>query len=222
MHKQVTENIRQVGGAGLSSDEDAAVYLIQSKDEAAIIDSGCGRRVDKIRNNILSWGVSEDQVAYLLLTHCHFDHTGGANALKRIFNCKIVAHELDAAPLEAGDSVMTAANWYGAIMEPVKVDHKIKGKTESIKLGNMEIKAIHMPGHSPGSVVYMVNSSGKTVLFAQDVHGPLDAAFQSNAKDYQNSLKRMMALDADILCEGHFGIYKGKENVRQFIESFIC
>ena len=62
---QITENIWQVGGAGLSSNEDAAVYLIQSKNQAAIIDSGCGWSVDKIKNNILSAGVSAVSYTHL-------------------------------------------------------------------------------------------------------------------------------------------------------------
>ena len=59
------------------------------------------------------------------------------------------------------------------------------------------------------------------ILFGQDVHGPLDASFLSNRKDYIHSLKFMMGLNADILCEGHFGIYKGRDNINQFIQSFL-
>jgi glyoxylase-like metal-dependent hydrolase (beta-lactamase superfamily II) len=59
------------------------------------------------------------------------------------------------------------------------------------------------------------------VLFGQDVHGPLDASFLSNREDYIRSLKFMMGLNADVLCEGHFGIYRGKEKINRFIESFL-
>jgi len=88
-------------------------------------------------------------------------------------------------------------------------------------LGGRNIEAIHVPGHSPGSVVYLTESEGKKVLFAQDVHGPLDSSFLSNKKDYLKSLKLLLSLEADILCEGHFGIYKGKKEVAKFIESFL-
>lgn len=59
------------------------------------------------------------------------------------------------------------------------------------------------------------------VLFAQDVHGPLHPMLLSSREDYLHSLEHLISLEADILCEGHFGIYKGKERVKEFIESFL-
>jgi glyoxylase-like metal-dependent hydrolase (beta-lactamase superfamily II) len=59
------------------------------------------------------------------------------------------------------------------------------------------------------------------VLFAQDVHGPLAPSLLSNEADYQRSLRRLRDLDADILCEGHYGVFEGREEARRFIESFI-
>jgi len=38
---------------------------------------------------------------------------------------------------------------------------------------------------------------------------------------YQDSLKKMLELNADILCEGHYGVFKGKAAVREFISSFM-
>jgi hypothetical protein len=40
-------------------------------------------------------------------------------------------------------------------------------------------------------------------------------------EDYVKSLEFMLSLEADILCEGHFGVYIGKDRVRDFIESFL-
>jgi len=59
------------------------------------------------------------------------------------------------------------------------------------------------------------------VLFGQDVHGPIHPALRSDEREYQRSLKKMLALEADLLLEGHFGIYRGKTAVRQFIQSYI-
>jgi len=59
------------------------------------------------------------------------------------------------------------------------------------------------------------------VLFGQDVHGPLHPSLLSDPTAYQTSLKKLLAFDADILCEGHFGVYRGKETVRKFIRSFL-
>ncbi len=161
------------------------------------------------------------EIEYLFLTHCHYDHTGGAGALRDHYGCRIVAHELDAAYLESGDSTVTAADWYGARMNPLKIDHKIKNRKETFQPGSGELTAYHCPGHSPGSVVYLAKIDAKKVLFGQDVHGPLEVSFLSDRKNYIRSLKFMMGLNADILCEGHFGIYHGKENICRFIGSYL-
>jgi glyoxylase-like metal-dependent hydrolase (beta-lactamase superfamily II) len=59
------------------------------------------------------------------------------------------------------------------------------------------------------------------VLFAQDVHGPLHPSLHSNRDDYQASLRRILELDADILCEGHFGVFRGKHDARRFVAQYI-
>ena len=116
---------------------------------------------------------------------------------------------------------MTAASWYGTRMAPLNIDYKIDGSKETIKIGNGGITAYHCPGHSPGSLVLVVEADATRILFGQDVHGPLDSSLLSNAADYKRSLSFMLELDADILCEGHFGVYKGKSEVEQFIRSYL-
>ena len=130
-------------------------------------------------------------------------------------------HALDARFLEVGDNEITAATWYGARLQPCSVDRRLTGEDENISLGERTIRAVHIPGHSPGSVAYLTSSSGLKILFAQDVHGPLHPSLLSNAEDYLASLQRLIDLDADVLCEGHYGIYKGKENIARFVRSFM-
>jgi glyoxylase-like metal-dependent hydrolase (beta-lactamase superfamily II) len=88
-------------------------------------------------------------------------------------------------------------------------------------LGKRQVTAIHTPGHTPGSVVYLVESDGKQVLFGQDVHGPLHDDFGSDRRAYRQSLINMAELGADILCEGHFGVFRGADKVKAFIRSFL-
>jgi len=218
---RVTSHITVVGGSGLSHPDDAAVYLVASRGEAALIDAGCGLGTGKILANCRAAGVDPHWVRYLLLTHCHYDHTGGAAAIRAHTGCDIVAHELDACFLEAGDSQTTAASWYGARTEPLSVDIKVSGKEQRFRVGDLELTLLHTPGHSPGSAVVTVVSDGKLVVFGQDVHGPLHQALRSCRADYEQSLKRLLALQADVLCEGHYGVIVGKERVRDFIEEYV-
>lgn len=221
MHQQITSDIFQVAGGGLTSPEDAAAYLITSGNHAALIDAGCGYAMNRMLENIENCGVSPEQVEALLLTHCHFDHTGGAKAFRDKTGCRIIVHEADAVFLETGDNEVTAASWYGSVITGFKADHLIRGDRETIQLGDKSIEAVHTPGHSPGSAVYLTESGGMTVLFGQDVHGPLDRRLLSDRGEYEKSLLRMIDMRADILCEGHFGVFKGKDRVERFIRRFL-
>jgi glyoxylase-like metal-dependent hydrolase (beta-lactamase superfamily II) len=218
---KITNEIFQVGGSGITSPEDGAIYLIIFGDEAALVDAGCGNEPERLFMNIQQCGVMPTQIKYLLITHCHYDHVGGIEGIREQTGCRVMAHEMDARYLERGDGTATAAKWYGASIHPVKIDEKISGNQQAIELGGREIKALHTPGHSPGSMVYLMESEGLTVLFGQDVHGPLDRSLHSNRADYVKSLNQLLALEADILCEGHFGIIKGKKEVANFIRSFL-
>lgn len=217
----ITSEIWQVGGDGYTSAQDAAIYLVCFDNCAALVDAGCGGQIDRLAANIRACGVAPEKIEYLLLTHCHFDHIGGAEEVRDRFDCAIVVHEKDAVAMETGNSLLTAANWYGKRQRRVNVDVKLSGSRSQITLGSRPVTAIHTPGHTPGSVVYLVESDRMRVLFGQDVHGPLHDDFGSDQEDYRQSLLNMAELGADILCEGHFGIFRGADKVREFIRSFL-
>jgi glyoxylase-like metal-dependent hydrolase (beta-lactamase superfamily II) len=220
-HLQVTGGIYQVGGGDLTQGGDAAIYLLNFEGHVALVDAGCGLSIDPLFRNIESCGVTPSETEWILITHCHFDHTGGVKALKDTLKCKVMAHALDAPFLEAGDNGVTAATWYGSTIQPFTVDRKLSAAREDIQIGGRIVLGLHAPGHSPGSVVYLAESDGLKVLFGQDVHGPLHPSLLSNRTDYFRSLELMISLEADILCEGHYGVIKGKKQVREFIHSFM-
>jgi len=107
---KIMDNLWQVGGAEFTTVEDAAVYLVRFGEKAALFDSGCGSDHDTLVMNISEVLPSDVEIEYLFLTHCHYDHTGGAERTRSRYGCKIVAHELDAEHLEIGDSRVTALN----------------------------------------------------------------------------------------------------------------
>lgn len=167
---KITDTIWQVGGDSLSAAGDGAVYLALFGAQAVLIDAGCGHGHKKTVANIKHRISPAVPIKYLFLTHCHFDHTGGADDLRREFGCSIVAHEQDAVFLETGDSEVTAASWYESALKKFKIDHKIQGSKEIFSVGSGSITALHAPGHSPGSMVLLTESRREKVLFGQDVH----------------------------------------------------
>ena len=73
----------------------------------------------------------------------------------------------------------------------------------------------------PSTRSIVATSVGLKIVFAQDVHGPLLPSLLSNADDYQASLQRLIDLDANVLYEGHYGIYKGRQDIVRFVRSFM-
>jgi glyoxylase-like metal-dependent hydrolase (beta-lactamase superfamily II) len=221
MSKKILHHLWQVGGEGLTAPGDAAAYLIRFGDQAALIDAGCGGANARLTTNIDGCLEGGAGLSHLLLTHCHYDHCGGAEAVRQTYGCKIVAHALDAVYLEAGDSEVSAASWYGARLNPLPVDIKLEQQETPITIGSGSLTARHWPGHSPGSLIYYTHVDDQLVLFAQDVHGPIHPSLKSDARRYRESLGQMLELDADLLLEGHFGIIEGKPAVRRFIQSYM-
>ncbi len=213
---EIINKIYIVGGPEITDPKDGCVYLLNFE-EMVLIDTGAGGSVDKIINNINNLGLNPNGIKDIILTHCHIDHIGGVREFKRRFEAKIYIHTLDAPPLENGDQILTASKFYQINFPATKVDFKFHSDEEILRIGKHNIHCLHTPGHTPGSISIYLEKDGKKVLFAQDLHGPLLEEFGSNIEDWDSSTKRLLDLDADILCEGHFGIFKTKKDVRNYI-----
>jgi glyoxylase-like metal-dependent hydrolase (beta-lactamase superfamily II) len=213
--KEIIKNLYHIGDSGCS------VFLIdtQSKDGLVLID--CGMSLSMIKK-ISKSGLDPMNIKHCIITHFHIDHIGACAELKD-FNKDVAfyAHELDAVPIEEpGHDNKTAASWYGTTYNPVKLDRKMKGDLETLILGNLDFHCIHTPGHTPGSISILIELHNLKILFGQDLHGPIIPGV-SNFDDYQKSLRKLLDLNADILCEGHFGVYRPAEKVKNYIKQYI-
>ncbi len=215
---EIVKNIFIVGGPEITDGRDGCVYLLNFR-ELLLIDTGAGWSIDTIINNISTLGFDCRNLNKVLLTHCHIDHVGGAPEIKKRFGSKIYIHQLDAPPVENGDPILTAANWYQTSFPPIPVDVRFSAKEEILEIEDQKIICLHTPGHTPGSICIYLDKDERRILFAQDLHGPILKEFGSNLEDYGRSTKRLLELEADILCEGHFGIYRTKKDVRNYILS---
>lgn len=218
---RIRKNLWQVGGRGMTDPSDAAAYLVRLGEHAALIDAGSGRGHLQLVKNIAECMESGTKLENLLLTHCHFDHAGGAQAIREEFGCRIVAHELDAIYLQSGDDRVTGAARQNASAEPLSVDIKLEGRQAIVCVGDGTITAIHCPGHTPGSVVYTTEIDGELILFGQDLAGPLHSEWLSDEEQYLASLEMVASLKADVLLEGHFGIIESRLEVGEFIQNCI-
>ena len=213
---RVWKDVYLVGSAELTHPADCSTYLVNCGD-LVLIDAGAGLNFEGLVSNIESLGFDPTRLRAVILTHSHIDHIGSAWQLRQEFGAQVIAHELDAKAIETG--LGTGAEFYGVPYHPCPVDLKLKGPEDNLRYGAHELKVLHIPGHTRGSVAVYVDM-GKRVLFGQDVHGPyfLPGADPAQAK---LSLQKLLEVQADILCEGHFGIFQPNEAVKKYIESYM-
>jgi len=218
--KEITGDTYIIGDSDMSDSRDCSVYLL-NLGELVLIDTGAGPSANKIIQNIEKLGFDPARISTVILTHCHIDHVGGAQEFKKRFGSRIVMHEIDAEAVERGDSRMTAAYWYGVNFAPLVVDVRLTKEKEKLTFRDQEIVCLHTPGHTPGSISVYLDRGGERILFGQDIHGPFLAEFGANMSHWQKSMEKLLALKADILCEGHFGVYQPNEKVTEYIERYM-
>ena len=215
--REKVKNIFHLGDSGCS------VYLVDTRSEDGLVLIDCGMSLSLIKD-INEIGLDPLDIKHCILTHFHIDHIAACAKLKKSNKkVKFYAHELDAEAIEEeGHDDKTAAGWYGVIYKPIKLDKYLTGDIEVLRFGDLDFQCIHIPGHTPGSIAILLELTNPNIkiLFGQDLHGPIIPGV-SNFEDYQNSLKKLLELEADILCEGHFGIYQPKERVKNYILQYI-
>ena len=181
---KITDLIHLVGsgrnGISISHRFDSHVYLIESPGGHVMIDAGVGLDVDLIIENIRKEGFDPADVAHLFLTHVHSDHAGGCAELKERLGLKVYAAKAEAHLLRTGDhlglglDVAIRDGFYPPdyVFPPCEPYLELEGG-EIFDFGNFTLETIHAPGHSEGSMCYLVKIGSRVCLFSGDVvvHG---------------------------------------------------
>jgi len=212
-------DVHNVGGFGYDSN----VYLIKCS-KPIVVDAGTGQGIyfKKMIENIEKL-CSLKSIKTIVLTHMHFDHTGGTEKLQKLTDANLLIHKDDASHVRIGDNVATGARMFGGSMEPLNTS--ITG--DSVDGGDIALKVIHTPGHSPGSIsLYEEKSkslfSGDTV-FADGSTGRWDL-IGGDYNQLLNSVRKLSKLDVKNLYPGHERFVEGNGNEHimmalRFIES---
>ncbi len=216
---RVIDSIYMVGSSEVSDSMDCCIYLVDAG-ELVLIDTGAGKSAGRVVDNIQAMGLMPEKLSTIIITHAHIDHIGSLYALKTKYNAKVIAHEADAQAIESGKKV--GAEYYGVKYRTCKVDIKLQGESSNFKIGAFEFQFLHIPGHTPGSVVVILNDvGGEKVLFGQDIHGPYHPMWGGEPLKAIKSLEKLREIRADILCEGHYGVIRPAEEVDEFISEYI-
>lgn len=199
----------------------AACYLIGSDGHYAFVESGTSRSVPLLLQVLAERGIARTAVDYVMPTHVHLDHAGGAGALLReLPNARLVIHPrgarhmIDPAKLIAGATAVYGAEvlraTYGEIV-PVPASRVIVADVSaardfSLDLGRRRLQFIDAPGHARHhDAIWDAASQG---WFTGDVFGlsyrefddargnwimPTTSPVQFDPVAWQTSLDRILA-----------------------------
>ncbi len=224
----VTHGIHTIDTGFVRPQFDAA-YLIVERGHAAFIDCGTAFSVPRMLTALDATGLTPADVDWLILTHVHLDHAGGAGALlTHLPNARLVVHPrgarhmIDPTQLWAGASAV-----YGeAVMEqtygrltPVPTARVMEAPDDgSIDLAGRELRCLATPGHAKHHIA--VYDARANVCFTGDVFGlsyrdfdtaagpfilPTTSPVQFDPSALHASIDRLLALHPQAMYLTHYG-----------------
>jgi glyoxylase-like metal-dependent hydrolase (beta-lactamase superfamily II) len=205
----------------------SAVYVIETSGGLVLIDSGLEPEGGSLKAEMAQLGLDWKAVRAICLTHVHADHSQGAEHLRQETGAKVYAGRGDAAALRAGGprEVFCSIFYMPQVtIHPTTVDGELRGG-ETLRFGDVSLEVLAMPGHTSGSICYLMKRGRLRVLFAGDVIMSLagdaraDARLarplgtypaylpprhHGSARAYLASLRKLRALPApDLVLPGH-------------------
>jgi glyoxylase-like metal-dependent hydrolase (beta-lactamase superfamily II) len=205
-----------------------AIHLMVEGDRAAIIDAGTNHSVPLVLEAMRQKGLRPEQVDYVILTHIHLDHAGGAGLFMREFpNATLTVHPrgarhmADPGKLVAGTVAVygeeATRRMYGDIL-PVPVDRILQTPhAASIRLNGRELQFLDTPGHARHHVAIVDTRSGH--IFAGDVFGlsyremdqdggqfiiPTTSPVQFDPEPYHRSIDLVMQHKPEVVYVTHY------------------
>jgi len=193
----------------------ANVFLLVG-DTLTLVDTGFKGRLVHILKELARLGHSPADVTDIVITHHHADHTGSLASLKEVTRGRVAAHPADAPYIDGHLPQPGPArpDWLGGSLTllhslwetvPVAVDALLNDGDELPVAGG--VRVIHTPGHTPGSISLYLKTKklvivGDLLSNTRGLSLP-SRAFTTDPGREIESVKRLAALDFDMICFGH-------------------
>lgn len=132
---QVFDNLYYVGAKWVSA------WLLETNEGLILFDSLYGELTDQLIDNIRELGFDPDDVSYVIVTHAHYDHVGGARRFQDEFGSVVMMTETDW-------QMTTEPAIYKEYPKPRR--HLAAGDGSTLTLGRDNIQFFVTPGHTPG------------------------------------------------------------------------
>ncbi len=201
----------------LGSLSPSVAYVIDTDDELILVDSGLESDCTALLQQIKYLQLDPARIKKVLLTHAHGDHVLGARYLSKLTGAQIYGGRGDVDVLRAGgprEALFSTYDMPDVRTHSTEIDVPLSGG-ETIESGGLAVEVIATPGHTPGSLCYLLEYDGQRVLFTGDtistITGDLGTfgtylppRFRSNASDYLASLKTLRDMPPPtVLLPGH-------------------
>jgi glyoxylase-like metal-dependent hydrolase (beta-lactamase superfamily II) len=214
--------------AGYVRHQLAAIHLIADNGRAAFVDTGSNASLPRAQAALAQLGLTPENVDYVILTHIHLDHAGGAGALMQAFPAaRLVVHPrgarhmIDPTKLMAATEEVygreTARSLYGTLL-PIPAARVIETTDGMVlPLGKRELAFYDSPGHAKHHV--FIHDRAANGIFTGDTFGisyrecdvagkpllmPSTTPSQFDPVDLRDSVERMIALDPEAVYLTHF------------------
>ena len=222
---------------GFEREDFDAAYLIVDTGRAAFIDTGHNAAVPRLLEALDAIGLPREAVDWVIPTHVHLDHAGGAGLLMRhlpgaraLIHPRGARHLIDPTALVEGAravyGVEVVRQTYGTI-EPIEAARVVESHDgQRLRLGSRELLLIDTPGHARHHhCIWDERSRG---WFTGDTFGisyrefdgadgawifPSTTPVQFEPEALRSSVQRMMAMQPQCLYPTHFGRVDGVERL---------
>ena len=136
-------------------------YVIFDGGEAMVIDPGEPAEE-------LFQALEGHKVSTLVNTHAHCDHVGGNAEVMRRTGAKLICHEDAARMLPTAPA---QGRMFGMVIEASPAPGQLVAEGDTLKVGNVELKVVDVPGHAPGHIALIGDGFviGGDVLFAGSI-----------------------------------------------------
>ncbi|TQK74593.1 glyoxylase-like metal-dependent hydrolase (beta-lactamase superfamily II) [Brevibacillus sp. AG162] len=152
------ERIHLIDGFDMGWAERTGTYVI-AEEELTLVETGPSPSVPYIKAGLAKLGYTVEQVKYIIVTHIHLDHAGGAGLfLKDCPNAKIVVHPKGARHLVDPSRLITGARAvyhddFDRLFDPIEAVPEerilIRGDGDTLKIGeNCVLEFLDSPGHA--------------------------------------------------------------------------
>jgi glyoxylase-like metal-dependent hydrolase (beta-lactamase superfamily II) len=161
---KIAGDIYKIDAQFAEGDRPSISYLIAGN-PAALIDNGPASTIPAMLEALRQIGQDPKQIAYILPTHIHLDHAGGAGKLTKlwpwtqvVFHEQGVRHMTDPTKLIASTKKAFGDNFediFGPILPVAESQVKVVKGGETLLLGKRELQIIYSPGHAPHHICFL-------------------------------------------------------------------